>query len=70
MNPAGGHVPLGRGFQAWHTPRPRRTESHRVNMMVTLAGISLSLASHCHVLVEMPDLLGGVRVVFGKTVGG
>lgn len=63
VSPAGGHVPPGRGSQAWHTPGARRTEPHRVNMTITVAGISHA-SSHCHVLVEMPDLWVGWEWVF------
>lgn len=65
MSPAGGHVPLGRSFRPWRTPQgqDRQTEPRRVNVTVTAVGISLA-SSHCHVLVEMPDLLGAVGVVF------
>lgn len=50
--------PLGKGFPTMAHPRgktDRQTEPHRVNVMVTVAGMSLA-SSRCLFLVEMPDL--------------
>lgn len=44
----------------------RQTEPHRVNVMVTAAGVSLA-CSHCSVLVDMPDLWLRRQRLFGET---
>ena len=50
--------PPGKGFHAWHTlGQDRQTKPHKVDMMVTVAGISI--APHCHILLKMPDLWVG-----------